>query len=459
MERWVIKVFTLMGTFLLPLFSTLLPYRLSHCIDQRGQAGKRILSYLMCFGGGIFFGTYLLHMGPEVRMLLHESLLKPYNIDYPLSDLFTGIGFFVVLFAEKIVLRCNKKRLEHKRQSMYINETEEIREWTPPPGHVCANPTDTCQPCIMGLPCIGRDGKVIHEIDDDGNLRPISGAHVEGLTMMTALKNKHDDTNYSRDGSGDGSTGDNYESKSREKQVFSTSKTSDGDFSADSNHRYQRRSSLKTRPELHRRERKISEVASLNGFGQNEHTHTSTRSIILILALSLHRIFEGMSVGLQKSTQDVLNLFLAVMCHETVIGFSLGLQFVKSKFPLRRLVVTSLVCSIIMPVGVAIGTVMTEIGHQSQELDISNGVLQAFAMGTFIYVTFFEILQEEIDPEDTSIGKVIFIALGFSMMALLTLIPEEHVSEISELGTPSNSTENITNALLSNMTSFYSTNH
>jgi zinc transporter 1/2/3 len=157
------------------------------------------------------------------------------------------------------------------------------------------------------------------------------------------------------------------------------------------------------------------------------HHHHATRSIILILALSLHRIFEGMSIGLQDTLTNVASLFVAVMCHEMVIGLSLGLQFVKSQFSFRRLMITSLVCSSIMPVGVLIGLVMTETRSNSSSIDVANGVLQAIAMGTFIYVTFFEILQEEVNPEDTSIAKVVFIAIGFAMMALLILIPEEQL--------------------------------
>jgi len=152
--------------------------------------------------------------------------------------------------------------------------------------------------------------------------------------------------------------------------------------------------------------------------------HHATRSLVLILALSLHRIFEGMSIGLQQTVTNVVSLFGAVMCHEMVIGFSLGLQFVRSGFALRRLVITTFVCSSIMPLGVLIGLVMTEVESTSGNIDIANGLLQAIAMGTFIYVTFFEILQEEVDSDDTSLGKIVFIAAGFALMALLNLIPE-----------------------------------
>jgi hypothetical protein len=67
----------------------------------------------------------------------------------------------------------------------------------------------------------------------------------------------------------------------------------------------------------------------------------------------------------------------------------------------------------------------------TDEVEIVNGVLQAFASGTFIFVTFFEILQEEIDPHDTSIGKVACVMAGFMTMALLVIIPEEPPSSTS----------------------------
>jgi len=58
---------------------------------------------------------------------------------------------------------------------------------------------------------------------------------------------------------------------------------------------------------------------------------------------------------------------------------------------------------------------------------IAVGVLQAIAVGTFIYVTFFEILSEELSSHESSLSKVIFVAIGFMLMALLDLVPEEQL--------------------------------
>jgi len=66
---------------------------------------------------------------------------------------------------------------------------------------------------------------------------------------------------------------------------------------------------------------------------------------------------------------------------------------------------------------------LSEIVEPTVAMRIAGGVLQALATGTFIYVTFFEILQEEIEPLDTSMGKVASTVAGFVAMSLLLIIP------------------------------------
>jgi ZIP Zinc transporter len=177
MERWVAKVLALVGTFVLPCLCTVLPYKVSGYIASKGAVGKRTLSYLMCLGGGIFFGTYLLHMGPEVQSILKRSLLDPYHITYPVAELIAGIGFFIVLFAEKLVLRWNKKRVSHKRRTLRkmsmtslkievangkVAVSEESTALVTPTivtpgtdGVRCTNPDQTCERCLAGKPCFG----------------------------------------------------------------------------------------------------------------------------------------------------------------------------------------------------------------------------------------------------------------------------------------------------------------
>ncbi len=60
-----------------------------------------MLDIMTCFGGGVLFGTYLITMTPEVRMLLEHGV--SHDIDYPLPEVLTGLGFFMMLFVEKLV--------------------------------------------------------------------------------------------------------------------------------------------------------------------------------------------------------------------------------------------------------------------------------------------------------------------------------------------------------------------
>ena len=85
-------------------------------------------------------------------------------------------------------------------------------------------------------------------------------------------------------------------------------------------------------------------------------SYHTMRSVILILALSLHHLFEGISLGLQRTVTGALMLLIALLCHETIISFSLGLQFVKCAYTTRQHYVTAFACSIIEPIGVAVGT-------------------------------------------------------------------------------------------------------
>ena len=44
----------------------------------------------------------------------------------------------------------------------------------------------------------------------------------------------------------------------------------------------------------------------------------ATRSLVLLFALSLHHVFEGLSVGLKHSSAAVWSLCIGIVCHEVM---------------------------------------------------------------------------------------------------------------------------------------------
>jgi zinc transporter 1/2/3 len=357
MERWEAKIIALLLIFALPLVFTLLPYKLSGYFCKKGEKGKKILSCLMCFGGGVFFATYMLHLGPEVRGMLHMSLMVPYNIHYPIPDLSIAVGFFLVLYLEKFAVRYNTNRQKRKRQRI-----------------------------VKCVSAIASDGHIVKE-------QSKCIAYGEDPIKVTNENHNHYVLN--------GKEVDGYHAVDIATKFLSDACTNDHG-----------RDQLTVKHELDSSD--SEDAIDVHG----------TRSLILMLALSLHRIFDGMGVGLQTKTQNVWNLLIAVVCHEVVIGFSLGLDFVKNNYTWRRLLVTAILCSLIMPVGIVIGIGISELGNETAELQIANGLLQGLTCGTFIYVTFMEILHEEMDAMDTSLAKVTSVLVGFGLMAALSAVPE-----------------------------------
>ncbi|KAM9461241.1 zinc transporter ZIP1 [Clarias gariepinus] len=143
--------------------------------------------------------------------------------------------------------------------------------------------------------------------------------------------------------------------------------------------------------------------------------HSSFRSFMLFLSLSLHSVFEGLAIGLQTTETKVLEICIAIMVHKSIIVFSLSLKLVQSAVPPMWLIIYILVFSIMSPMGIAIG-----IGVSEAELQMGalvQAVLEGLAAGTFIYITFLEILPHELNSPERQLLKVLFILFGFSLMA------------------------------------------
>ncbi len=64
---------------------------------------------------------------------------------------------------------------------------------------------------------------------------------------------------------------------------------------------------------------------------EQEHSFEATlRGFLVILALSLHAVFEGIALGLTSSVKSVWFIFFAIASHKFVISFCVGMQFVTS---------------------------------------------------------------------------------------------------------------------------------
>ncbi|KAM6040058.1 zinc transporter ZIP3 [Theristicus caerulescens] len=139
------------------------------------------------------------------------------------------------------------------------------------------------------------------------------------------------------------------------------------------------------------------------------------RLIGLVFALCTHSIFEGLALGLQEEGGKVMSLFLGVAIHETLVAVALGISMAKSSLPLKDAVKMAVTVSLMIPLGISIG--MGIESTQNAASNITSLLLQGIAGGTFLFITFFEILAKELEDKNDRLLKVLFLVLGYTALA------------------------------------------
>lgn len=177
-----------------------------------------------------------------------------------------------------------------------------------------------------------------------------------------------------------------------------------------------------------------AEQGSDNGYSQEkhetidedfEHSHSTLRSILLLIALSLHSVFEGLAVGLQRKTNQIIGVFAGLFLHKMILSFSLGMSLVQSKLSYTSMLKSVILFSISSPFGIGLGLLIIDL-WDSRISVLIQGLLQGIACGTFLYVTFFEILPHELNSSDIRLLKVVFLILGFSTVTAVVFISDEN---------------------------------
>ena len=149
------------------------------------------------------------------------------------------------------------------------------------------------------------------------------------------------------------------------------------------------------------------------------HHPAGVRAFLLLAALSFHTIFDGLAVGLQTNTAEVWAVFVAITIHKSIISFCLGLELFQSNTEKPwKAAVWLAVFALMSPLGIGLGIGLTE-GRINETAELlASSVLQGVAGGTFLYVTFLEILCMHIGHHSTGNFYYVFFAmLGFCIMA------------------------------------------
>ncbi|XP_029308282.1 zinc transporter ZIP3 [Cottoperca gobio] len=165
----------------------------------------------------------------------------------------------------------------------------------------------------------------------------------------------------------------------------------------------------------HSHRRRGSEDSDGGHFHVDFGSQSALRAFILVFSLSLHSVFEGLAVGLLEEAKEVLEICLALLIHKSIISFSLACKLTQGR--LRRSVVAGclLLFAVMSPLGIGLGVVLTETKASPQH-QLARCTLEGLAAGTFIYITFMEILPHELSSGGNRIPKVAMLLVGFAVV-------------------------------------------
>lgn len=377
----VLKTIVVLTLFVLTFICGLVPFVLrkaaaNAATDIQNRGYLLLFSLLSCAGGGIFLATCLLDLLPEAHEKLIDGLIglgyiKDSASFFPLSEFFVAIGFFIILILEQI-------GVYFKERSFNEDDVHAVTEKIRRPSAISSTLEGVSNRPRLSVVSrtrrVKRNSSQGSHIDDDfvqsNSLAVPSAANVNAAERLLSTQSV---VNY----------GATY------RQLSSSSE----DENSDEN-------DLIVEVELK--------------------SQSVLRAVLLVAALSLHSCFEGLALGVQQETSKLLQLFGALAIHKSVISFSLGMRLVQSSLSTPKIVLCNLVFCSLALVGGIIGILISE-GTSNRYTDVVNGSLQGIAAGTFMYITFFEILPHELNSPQYRLWKLIMVIFGFSVIVVFVI--------------------------------------
>jgi zinc transporter 1/2/3 len=384
MNTSTLKLFLLGVMIVATLIAGLFPVRILKILRKRAATAASpkkqryvslTLCLLTCFSGGVFLATCFLHLLPELQDHFH-NMQRTYNyhIHYPIAELLSCVGFFLLFSFEEIVL--------------------------------------------ILIPSIGHG-----HVHGHSHIEGAHSHHHDHQHRSSSSTNAHE-KNRLNASSSDTSTENNccrLLLDDSETQV----PTSEVTVCKSKN-----KCPSVALAEPERCETNCENVEEHPPILMKSHPHAHShgiRSITFVLAISIHSIVEGLALGVQKDNTKVTSLFLSLMVHKLIVAFSVGLQLARTHAHALRWVIASIfIISVITPLGALIGMFVQHAPLDAQVRDILVLICQGIAVGTFIYVTFFEVLIHERDNEHPNLLKILFMIIGFTLIGCLRLLEGEH---------------------------------
>jgi len=136
-------------------------------------------------------------------------------------------------------------------------------------------------------------------------------------------------------------------------------------------------------------------------------------AFVFLLAISCHSFLAGLGVGAMTGP-GLWSGMLAIIAHKGLATFTLSTCFIKANCPQPRLTFYILVFSLVTPVGIICGSLLSTD-------DVTEGILVGLAGGSFLYIGVLEVISKEMENQMDKLYKLLVLLLGWGLMSSLAI--------------------------------------
>jgi zinc transporter ZupT len=170
------------------------------------------------------------------------------------------------------------------------------------------------------------------------------------------------------------------------------------------------------------------------------------QAFIFFVALSLHSVFDGLSIGGERSSAGLYSMIIAVLGHKVVRvlwmlllrakralalnrgglqaldGFALGVPVYFARWSRRKTLAALVFCALMTPIGIGIGQGVTE-ALSGQKALLARAFVLALSAGSFLFISLIELLPAGLANGKHLNLKLLMVFLGWGIMCLLGTHP------------------------------------
>ena len=142
------------------------------------------------------------------------------------------------------------------------------------------------------------------------------------------------------------------------------------------------------------------------------------RAWVFFVALSIHSIMDGLSLGAERDINNFYAILIAVLAHKAFDGIALGIPVYLAQLPPLATWGSLLVCAFMTPLGIGIGWGAVE-GSTGKQATLASAIIVSISAGSFLYISMMELLPAALHDGRLLPHKFFAFVVGFTGMGVL----------------------------------------